>query len=103
MTPAPAIVSQDTADQLDDTDTYRDPSVLPPSDGQVSQCHLSTFLVWSPEYGIAVQAGFAGGEVSDTRFDELPLTQGDLLVVTSTYRHHAMPPPPPPMGCHAKG
>ena len=101
MTPAPVIVSQDTADQLDHIDTCRDPSVLPPVDGQVSHCHLSTFLVLSSEYRIAVQAGSAYGEASDTRFDELHLTQGALLVVTSTSRHHGMPPTP--MGCHGKG
>ena len=95
MTPAPVVVSQDTAGQLDHTDTSSDPSVLPPIDGQVFRCHLSTFLVLSSEYRIAVQAGSAYREVSETRFDELHLTQGDLLVAASTCPHHGMPPPPP--------
>ena len=94
MNPAPMIVWQDTVDHLDHTDTSKDPSVLPPADGQVSRCHLSTFLVLSSEYRIAVQAGSAYGEVSETHFDDLHLTQGDLLVAASTCRHHGIPPPP---------
>ena len=97
MTPAPVIVSQQTIDQFDHTDTCRDPSVVPPADGQVSRCHLSTPFVLSSEYRIAVQASFAYSEASDTRFDELHLTQGDLLVVMSTSRHQGTPPPP--KGC----
>ena len=100
MNPALMVVSQYTADQLDHTDFCRDPSVLPLVDGQVSGCHLSTFLVLSSEYQIVVQLGSAYIEVSDTRFNELHLTQGYMLVVTSTCRHHGTPPPQ--IGCHAK-
>ena len=48
MTPAPAIVFRDTADQLGHTDPSSDPCLLPPSDGQVSQWQLSTFW-WCPQ------------------------------------------------------
>ena len=78
----------------------RDRFVLPLVDGQVSRCHLSSLVVLSCEYRIAVQGGSAYGEVGDTRLDEWHLTRGDLLVVPSTCRHHGMPPPQ--MGCHAK-
>ena len=94
MTLAPVIVSHDTADQLDHTDTSRDSSTLPLADGQVSRWHLSCFLLLSSEYRIVVQAGSAYGEVSETRFDELHLTQGDVLVAASTCRHHWMAPTP---------
>ena len=94
MTLAPVIVSQDTADQLVHTDTSRDLSVLPLADGQVSCCYLATFLVLSSEYRIAVQVGSAYGETTETRFDELHLTQRDLLVGASTCRQHGTPPPP---------
>ena len=100
LTLTAVIVSQATADQIDHTDTSRDPCVLPPVDGQVSRCHLSTLLVLSSEYWIAVQAGSVYGEVSETRFDESHLTE------IRWWRHpHATMacPPPPQMGCHDKG
>ena len=94
ITPAPVILSLDTTDQPNYTHTCRESRMLSPIDGQVSRCHLSPFFVMSPENRIVVQAGSTYGEVKDTRFDELHFTQGDLVVVTSTYRHHGMPPPP---------
>ena len=83
-----------TADQFDHNDTSLDPSVLPLVAWQVSHCHLSTFLVLSSEYRIAVQAGSANVWVSETRFDELHVPQADILMAASAYRHHDMPPPP---------
>ena len=93
MTPALVVVSKGYAHQFDHTDTCRDPFVLPPSDGQVSRCHHSTFLVLSPEYRIKLRSGSAYANVRDTRFDVLLLSHGDLCVVMTTSRHHGMPPP----------
>ena len=103
ITLAPLIVSQlIAADQLDHNDTCPDPFVLPRVDGRVDRCQLSTHLCCHPNTGLKSNGSSVYGEVGDTRFDELHVTHGDLLVVRSTCRHHGMPPHPHPKGLPSK-
>ena len=92
MTPGSVIVaSVGSGLQLPHTDVATHPEVLPPHNREVSGCHLSSFLCFSEDYQVAVQAGTALGEVGEVRWDTAELHRGDMLLMEATSRHHGLP------------
>ena len=92
MTPGSVIVaSVGSGPQLPHTDVATHPDVLPPSDREVGDCHLSSFLCLSEDYQVAVQAGTALGEAGEARWDTVELHRGDMLLMVATSRHHGLP------------
>ena len=92
MTPGSVIVaSAGSWSQLPHTDVATHPGVLPPKDGDISGCHLSSFLCLSEEYQVQVKAGTALGEAGEVRWDTIQLQRGDMLLMEATNRHHGMP------------
>ena len=92
MTPGSVIVaSAGSWSQLPHTDVATHPGVLPPKDGDISRCHLSSFLCLSEEYQVQVKAGTALGEAGEVRWDTIQLQRGDMLLMEATNRHHGMP------------
>ena len=92
MTPGNVIVaSVGSGPQLPHTDLATHPEVLPPSDREVGDSHLSSFLCLSEDYQVAVQAGTALGEAGEARWDTVELHRGDMLLMVATSRHHGLP------------
>ena len=89
----------ESGDPLAHMDTSTAPHVLPPSDRAKSDCHLSTFVALFPEYRLNIQAGTALGEAQVERWDEVLLSQGEILIMVSTTRHRCPPPIPPAKTC----
>ena len=92
MTPGSVILaSVGSGPQLPHTDVATHPDVLPPSDREVGDCHLSSFLCLSEDYQVAVQAGTALGEAGEARWYTVELHRGDMLLMVATSRHHGLP------------
>ena len=86
MTPGSVIVaSVESGAQLPHSDVATLPEVLPPDSRDISGCHLSSFLCFSQDYQVAVQAGTALGEAGEARWDTIQLQRGDMLPMLAMY------------------
>ena len=91
MTPGSLIVaSVGSGLQHPHTDVATHPKFPPPYDRDISGCHLSSFLCFSQEYQVQVQAGTALGK-AEVQWDTIQLQRGDMQLMVATSRRHGMP------------
>ena len=91
MTPGSVIVaSLGSGAQSPHTDAATNPEVLPSGSGDMSGCHMSSFLCLLEDHQMAVQAATAMGHAGEARWDTVQLQRGGMLMMVATSRHHGM-------------